>query len=92
MSSLSGIPSCRRLVQRVRHTRSLTEMTDAASRRRNLRSAFTVQACAKLGTIKRVAIVDDVMTSGATVDALTQSLKEHGVAQVDVWCLARAGL
>lgn len=37
LSSLSGIPSCRRLLRRVRHTRSQTEMTDAASRRRNLR-------------------------------------------------------
>lgn len=51
-----------------------------------------MQACAKLGTIKRVAIVDDVMTPGATVDALAQSLEEHSMAQVDVWCLARAGL
>ncbi|MGA0446597.1 MAG: ComF family protein, partial [Pseudohongiellaceae bacterium] len=92
LSSLAGIPSCRSLVRRVRHTPSQTEMTDAASRRRNLRSAFTVQACAKLGTIRRVAVVDDVMTTGATVDALAQSLKAHGVAQVDVWCLARAGL
>ena len=56
----------------------------------NMRSAFTVQNCAKLNAIKRVAIVDDVMTTGATVGALAQSLKEHGVTQVDVWCLARA--
>jgi ComF family protein len=92
LSSLSGIPSCRRLVRLVSHTRSQTEMTDAASTRRNRSSAFTVQACAKLGTIKRMAIVDDVITTGATVDALAQSRKEHGVAQVDVWYLARAGL
>ena len=92
LSSLYGIPSCRRLVRRVRRTRSQTEMTDAASIRRNMHSAFTVQACAKLGTIKRVAIVDDFMTTGATVDALAQSLKERSVAQVDMWCLARAGL
>ena len=84
LSSLSSIPSCSRLVRRVRHTGSQTEMTDAASRRRNLRSAFTVQASAKLGTIKRVAIVDDVITTGATVDALVKSIKEHGVARVDV--------
>ncbi|MEC8332139.1 MAG: phosphoribosyltransferase family protein [Pseudomonadota bacterium] len=84
MSSLYGIPSCKRLIRRVRQPRSQTEMADGASRRRSLRSAFTVQDCAKLGTFKRVAIVDDVMTTGATVDALAQSIKEHGVAQVDV--------
>lgn len=79
MSSLSGIPSSRLLVRRVRHTRSQTKVTDAASRRRNLCSPYTVQACAKFGTITRIAIVDDVMSTGATVDALAQSLKEHGV-------------
>ena len=57
----------------------------ALQRRRNLRNAFTVQA----GLPAHVAIVDDVLTTGATVLTLAKTLKRAGVARVDVWCLAR---
>ena len=36
-----------------------------------------------------VALLDDVVTSGATVAELAQLLKDNGVAQVHVWCVAR---
>ena len=36
-----------------------------------------VQACDKLGTIRRVVIADDVMTTSATLDALCQCPKQH---------------
>jgi predicted amidophosphoribosyltransferase len=37
-----------------------------------------------------VAILDDVMTTGATLAECTRVLKRIGVARVDVWALARA--
>jgi predicted amidophosphoribosyltransferase len=39
-----------------------------------------------------VAIVDDVVTSGATVMALAKALKKAGATRVDIWAVARAPL
>ncbi|MDH3371412.1 MAG: phosphoribosyltransferase family protein, partial [Gammaproteobacteria bacterium] len=39
---------------------------------------------------RRVAIVDDVMTSGHTVNALAESLRRSGALDVRVWVVARA--
>lgn len=57
----------------------------ALQRRRNLRNAFAIERT--LPT--HIAIVDDVLTTGATVLTLAKALKRAGVERVDVWCLAR---
>ena len=44
----------------------------------------------KLIPFEHVAIMDDVVTTGSTVNALTQVLKEAGVTTVDIWCICRA--
>lgn len=60
----------------------------AKERRRNLRGAF---ALANEDELKgcRVALVDDVLTTGSTTDAIAQLLIKAGVGRVDVYCLAR---
>ncbi|MEY2341890.1 double zinc ribbon domain-containing protein [Acidithiobacillus sp. IBUN Pt1247-S3] len=55
-------------------------------RRANLRSAFAVRAQLPA----HVALVDDVLTTGSTAEALARLLKAHGVERVDLWILARA--
>lgn len=57
------------------------------ARRRNLRGAF---ACAGDVAGLRIAIIDDVMTTGASLDALAAALKRAGAADVDCWVVARA--
>ena len=57
-----------------------------AERGKNVRNAFEVVA----NVPKRLAIVDDVMTSGATVAECTKQLKKAGAQWVEVWTLARA--
>ena len=57
-----------------------------AERRRNVRGAFRCTR-AVLGT--RVAVVDDVMTTGATLDEIAQVLKKAGAARVVNWVVAR---
>jgi ComF family protein len=59
----------------------------AKQRRRNMKQAFDL---VKAIDYRHVVIIDDVMTTGATVDALATALKHHGVARVDVWACARA--
>jgi ComF family protein len=53
----------------------------------NLRDAFR---CERRFSGDHVAIVDDVMTTGATTHALAALLKEHGADRVSVWAVARA--
>jgi ComF family protein len=55
-------------------------------RRRNVRGAFR---CRRPLTGATVAVVDDVMTTGATLDELAQTLKRAGAARVVNWVIAR---
>jgi len=61
-----------------------------AQRRRNVRGAFACppNRADRLGG-RRVALIDDVMTTGATVEACARVLKRHGAAEVVVVTLAR---
>ena len=76
-----------RHAQRVRATAPQTEM-DFDARRKNVRGAFEANDAF---TGLRVAIIDDVMTSGHTAHALAQTLRRAGAVEISVWVLARAG-
>jgi len=56
-------------------------------RRKNVRGAYAVNRDV---SGKNVAIIDDVMTSGATADALAAVLTKAGAQRVEVWMVARA--
>jgi ComF family protein len=72
----------------VRHKDTLHQTgLSAKKRQQNLRRAFTVQ---KPIHARHVAILDDVMTTGSTANALATTLKRAGVSRVDVWVCARA--
>jgi ComF family protein len=61
-----------------------------AARRRNLRGAFSVVDGSRQDLVgSHVAIVDDVMTTGATLDELARTLKRAGVARVTNLVVAR---
>lgn len=59
---------------------------DASHRAANLSGAFTVQH--RYDNL-RVAIVDDVLTTGATAASLARALRAAGASHIEVWCLAR---
>jgi ComF family protein len=82
-----NIPIDRGTVARVRATPAQAGLP-ATERRRNLRGAFRV---VKEPPWKRVAIVDDVMTTGATAREISRVLKRAGVEELQVWAVARAG-
>ncbi len=58
---------------------------NAEQRRKNLRQAFHAEPL----PYQHITLVDDLLTTGSTVNELAKILKEQGVAQVDVWCCAR---
>ena len=82
-----GVPLRRDVLQRLRSTDAQTEL-DAPARRHNVRGAFATRAGITLPP--HVAVLDDVMTTGATLAECARVLKRAGVRRVDVWALARA--
>jgi len=73
---------------RSRATPSQGAMASAKARRRNVQRAFLVPDPVRV-TGKTVLLLDDVMTTGATVEACARALKRAGAARVDVLTLAR---
>jgi len=71
---------------RIRATIAQAELP-AKQRCKNLRNAFEVETPIEH---RHVAILDDVITTGATAKALAGALRRAGVTRVDVWACARA--
>ncbi len=89
-----GRPLARRLALRfepagARRLRATQEQTrlDAAGRRRNVRGAFAVEAA--LVRERHIALLDDVITTGATVSELARAARAAGAARIEVWAAAR---
>ena len=80
----TNLPVWGDVLTRVRATRSQIEL-DAAERHANVQDAFAADARVA-GT--RLLLIDDVCTTGATMDACSIALKQHGVKSV--WGLALA--
>lgn len=80
------IPFEPRLVGRCLATQAQATL-NATARQRNMRGAFTVLQAIPY---QRVALLDDVMTTGATLHELAFTLKQSGVVWVEAWAACRA--
>lgn len=82
-----ALPVAHNWLQRPVNTAAQQQLA-AAARKRNLRQAFHL---AHEITVKdrHLAIVDDVLTTGATAEAIARLLHKAGAARVDIYCLAR---
>ncbi len=85
LARLMRIPIATRLVRRTRETADQTGLAPD-ERARNVRGAFVCEASL---AGRRIAVVDDVMTTGASLDELARTLKRAGAAQVENWVVAR---
>lgn len=81
------IPVDERQLLRIKETPAQQGL-DARARKRNLQGAFALRNPAALRG-KHVALVDDVLTTGATANGIARLLVDAGAARVDVYCLAR---
>jgi predicted amidophosphoribosyltransferase len=79
------LPYDGKLLKRSRNTPPQTGQDDAMARRRNLRGAFVADPRRIPGV---VLLVDDVTTTGATLDACARALRDAGAP--DVYCLTFA--
>ena len=85
----TGLPVVPDLLLRRRHTPSQGRLS-VDQRRRNVAGAFAVKgARAPRLAGRRVLLVDDVLTTGATVSACARTLRRGGAGAVDVLVLAR---
>ncbi|WP_248740019.1 ComF family protein [Pseudomonas sp. MWU12-2029] len=81
------LPCEENALRRIQDT-SAQQALDAKARKRNLRNAFDLLPDAHVQG-RHLALVDDVLTTGATAQALARLLVDAGAARVDVYCLAR---
>ena len=89
ISAISGVPVKENLLQR-RHATPPQVGKTRNERARNVQGAFTVAANMRAEVKgRRLVLVDDVITSGATVDACARALRRAGAQSVDVLAFAR---
>ena len=89
LSRIKNIPMDTQSLIRVKSTESQGGKT-ASGRRRNMQGAFALAQGRKSAMEGRnIILIDDVLTTGATVQACARVLKRAGAARVDVLTLAR---
>jgi len=83
-----GIPLIKQAVKRVKNTPSQTHL-NAKQRRANLKNAFAID-CEKLQGLESIALLDDVITTGATMQSLAQKIKRQtAVETIQAWAVAK---
>lgn len=90
VSRILGIPVDSESLVRVRATAKMQGMTDR-SRQKNIEGAFAISADAKKSELlrnKRILLVDDVYTTGATADACSNALLSAGAQSVHIAVIA----
>jgi ComF family protein len=89
LATLSRLPLDEHSVVRRLHTQRHRVGMDAKARRQSVNDAFAVRH-RDLVAGKRVLLIDDVFTTGATASACARALKEAGAEEVFVLTIARA--
>ena len=75
--------SCRR----IKNTPPQASLKDATQRQANIQGAF--QVLWTKPNWQHIVLIDDVMTTGGTVQELTNEFLKAGIQRIDVWCCAR---
>ena len=78
------IPVEAKVVERYRKTKVQNVLNDT-ERKYNVKKAFKIAG--NVVKLKKVLLVDDIYTTGSTIDAIAEVLKEAGVEQVYICCL-----
>ncbi|UVL34348.1 ComF family protein [Pseudomonas sp. B21-041] len=87
LSQSLDLPCEERVLRRIKDTDAQQNL-DAKARKGNLRNAFSLIPDSDVKG-RHLALIDDVLTTGATAQAIARLLMNAGAARVDVYCLAR---
>ena len=79
LSKLIGIPCYSNVVKRVKNTVPQKEL-DEVERQNNLKRAFHISS--DVVKLNKTIVVDDIYTTGSTIDAVARELRQHGVGNV----------
>lgn len=87
MGKSLGIPVDCKLLKRIVHTKPQKEL-DSKERRANLRNAFALR---KQNPYKRLLLIDDIYTTGATIEAAAAVLRKAGAEKIYFIAVAMGG-
>ncbi len=87
LSKALSLPILENYLEKTHNTTTQTQL-NRRKRLSNLQGALRIRDKNQLAP-KHVILIDDVMTTGATAEAASKLLKDHGVERVDVCCFAR---
>jgi competence protein ComFC len=88
LSKATRIPLASGLMARTADTRTQTRLS-REERAKNVRGAFAFRGDPSAVKDRRIVLLDDVLTTGATANAAARVLRKHGAAEVCAWTLAR---
>ena len=88
LARLTGIPVEKKLLLRTANTQPQKQLS-ARERKNNLKNAF--QMSKKIVQLEKVLLIDDIYTTGSTVDAAAETLMGAGVKKVYVLCICIGG-
>ena len=88
LSQWINIPVKNNLITRTNRTPTQRGLS-AKDRRQNLKNAFQLSAKARDFPYRHVALIDDVITTGATLNEIAKLLRKANVTHIQVWGLAR---
>lgn len=86
ISRLLNIPIDQSSWHRIKPTAAQASLP-ARLRANNVKRSF--QYVGEQPAARHIAIIDDIMTTGSTVTALSQTMRQAGAERIEIWCLAR---
>jgi competence protein ComFC len=87
LSRATGIPCAQNCLKRVRATDTQTRLS-RDDRARNMKRAFAASGTTVVAG-RRIALIDDVLTTGATTSSCALALRQAGARDVIVWTVTR---
>ncbi len=79
ISKQTGIPMNSKILMRIKNTKPQKELNDT-DRKKNLENAFKINK--SIVKLKKVILVDDIYTTGSTIDGCTEELIKGGIDEV----------